>query len=315
MTHYAVIGILAGLVSTVLYLAVTAGNFLAVILFYMAPLPLYIAGLGWGSLCVLIGGGVGLILTLIVTSVEEAGLFLAIIVVPTTLLSHVALLNRSDEGTDSVEWYPTGRILVWIAVLGGCLAVAFAAVLNMTATESFIQAFKSMLRQSLEVSGLLEQGANQLDDEKLSRLVDFLVRAIPPASAFFWMIITSSLMCLAAAIVRRSGFGSRPRDKYTHVSLPLTSSFILGIAFCLMLLGEFLGVIGMGFLTAFAVAFMLQGLAVLHVLTEKHPLRILILGTTYLIILFTSWVGILVVAAIGLAETAIGLRARFAPPS
>ncbi len=315
MTHFAVIGILAGLVSAVLYLTVTAGNFLAVILFYMAPLPLYIAGLGWGALAVVIGGGVGLIVTFAATSIEEAGLFLAIIVVPTIVLTHVTLLNRASEDNQSVEWYPTGRILVWIAALGGCLAVTFAAVLNLTATGAFIQSFKSMLKQSLEVSGLLKNDSPQLDDEKLSRLVDFLVWAIPPASAFFWMIITVSLLCLAATVVRRSGFGNRPQDKYTAVSLPLTSSFTLGAAFLLSLMGGYFGMIGMGFLTAFSVAFMLQGLAVLHVLTQKHPFKILILGTTYLVILFTSWVGVLIVAAIGLAETTIGLRSRLAPPS
>ena len=42
------IGIGAGLASALLFLSVTTGNPAAVMLFYAAPLPLFIAGFGWG---------------------------------------------------------------------------------------------------------------------------------------------------------------------------------------------------------------------------------------------------------------------------
>ena len=47
MMHLAVIGIGAGAAAALLFASVTSGTLLSIPLFYLAPLPIMIAGLGW----------------------------------------------------------------------------------------------------------------------------------------------------------------------------------------------------------------------------------------------------------------------------
>ena len=48
MMHLAVIGLGAGAAAALLFASVTSGTLLSIPLFYLAPLPIMIAGLGWG---------------------------------------------------------------------------------------------------------------------------------------------------------------------------------------------------------------------------------------------------------------------------
>ncbi|HWV57295.1 MAG TPA: hypothetical protein VNZ57_07470, partial [Longimicrobiales bacterium] len=47
MMKIGLIGIGAGAAAALLFASVTSGSWLSVILFYLAPLPIMIAGLGW----------------------------------------------------------------------------------------------------------------------------------------------------------------------------------------------------------------------------------------------------------------------------
>ena len=47
MMHFAIIGIGAGAAAALLFASVTSGTLLSIPLFYLAPLPIMIAGLGW----------------------------------------------------------------------------------------------------------------------------------------------------------------------------------------------------------------------------------------------------------------------------
>ena len=62
MNNPAVIGALAGLVSALLFVsAATSAVAAALLMVYITPLPLMIAGLGWGIRQALIGLGVGMV--------------------------------------------------------------------------------------------------------------------------------------------------------------------------------------------------------------------------------------------------------------
>jgi len=61
--------------------------------------------------------------------------------------------------------------------------------------------------------------------------------------------------------------------------------------------------------TALLFAYVLQGLAVIHVYSQGVPARGLLLATVYLGILLLGWVAV-IVAILGLAEPLLGLRQR-----
>ena len=72
------------------------------------------------------------------------------------------------------------------------------------------------------------------------------------------------------------------------------------------------GLLATGLAGALLFAYVLQGLAVIHVYSRGMPMRVLLLATVYLGILLLGWVAILV-AILGLAEPLLGLRQRASP--
>jgi hypothetical protein len=85
----------------------------------------------------------------------------------------------------------------------------------------------------------------------------------------------------------------------------LVASFIPGV----------IGLIATGLAGAMLFAYVLQGLAVIHVYSRGVTFRPLLLAVVYLGILLLGWLAI-IVAILGLAEPLFGLRARSAhsPP-
>ncbi|HEX3161226.1 MAG TPA: DUF2232 domain-containing protein, partial [Pseudolabrys sp.] len=59
MIQFAIIGIGAGVAAALLFASVTSGIWLSVPLFYLAPLPIMIAGLGWSHWAALIASLTG----------------------------------------------------------------------------------------------------------------------------------------------------------------------------------------------------------------------------------------------------------------
>jgi hypothetical protein len=93
--------------------------------------------------------------------------------------------------------------------------------------------------------------------------------------------------------------------------LEVSNVFVAVFADSLVLsfLPGIVGVLATGFAGAMLFAYVLQGLAVIHVYSRGAPFRPLLLAVVYLGILFLGWVAI-VVAIVGLGEPLFGLRAR-----
>src|SRR3954462_9256332 len=105
------IALAAGCASALMFASITSGVLISLLLFYLAPLPLMVAALGWGPAGAAIGGiaagtGLGAIfgLPLLVT-------FILTIALPAWWLGHLALLGRpvasaerAATGTPMLEW-------------------------------------------------------------------------------------------------------------------------------------------------------------------------------------------------------------------
>jgi hypothetical protein len=125
-------------------------------------------------------------------------------------------------------------------------------------------------------------------------------------------------MWLAGVIVEASGRALRPWPKLDALELP-NSIFL---AFTASLIASFLpgiaGLIATAFAGSFLFAYVLQGLAVLHVFTRGMPFRAVLLAAIYLGMLLLGWVAV-AVAILGLSEPMLRLRERAAargqPPS
>ena len=128
MMHFAIIGIGAGAAAALLFASVTSGALLSIPLFYLAPLPIMIAGLGWSHWAALIAACTGSIgLGLALGTVFFFG-FLADAGIPAWWLGYLAMLARpvtaAGNGHEQpLEWYPVGRIIMWAAILAALVVI------------------------------------------------------------------------------------------------------------------------------------------------------------------------------------------------
>src|SRR5215472_15760539 len=118
-----IIGAGSGLVSAALFASASTATSLAGLLFYLAPLPLCLAGLGWGGMAVLLSALTGTVVVAASLGATTAAGFAVSIAAPTALLAHLALLSRpAATPNGALEWYPPGRIVGWAALIAGLLA-------------------------------------------------------------------------------------------------------------------------------------------------------------------------------------------------
>ena len=121
--NFVLTGIGAGLVSALLTAVVTKATPLAAILYLLSPIPVLIVSLGWNHRAGLIATAVGgAVIAAFLSPLSGLG-FAVVTALPAWWLSYLALLGRpNQDGT--IEWYPVGRLLVWMAATAALTIVA-----------------------------------------------------------------------------------------------------------------------------------------------------------------------------------------------
>jgi hypothetical protein len=301
MIQLVLVGLGAGAAAALLFASVASGSIAAVILFYLAPLPIAIAALGWGHLSGLIAAAVATTVIAILSGI----FFFAVPVIAfgAWWLGYLALLARPADngGGGALEWYPVGRLVLWAALLG-TLVVA-AAVPNFGTDQESLQA---ALRKTYE--RILRDPA----------LIDVLVVAVPPAAAVFSTVTNLFNLWLAARIVRISGRLARPWPDLAALSLPPLSAGLLAAAIAGSFLPDLVGVLFGALAASLLMAFAVLGFAVLHAITRGMGSRAIVLAGVYGLTIVFGW-PVLAMSLLGLAEIVLNIRGRVArkrgPPS
>jgi hypothetical protein len=210
MNNWLVIGILAGIASGVLYFSAAAGNVVGMMLASFASFPLFVAGLGWGLPTVLLGVGVLLVGYAFTLGINAGfGASLAIGAAP-ILVTWLALQNRpaaaspSAEGevADSgVEWYPEGRLVVWMALLAAA-GISLFVLLNSSGPGGFQANMNTQLEPLFKALG---EQPNAPPAEQLAQLKQVIVAALPGAMSAVTVLSMVVSLALAIAVVKRSG--------------------------------------------------------------------------------------------------------------
>ena len=316
MMQFALIGLGAGAAAALLFASVMSGSLLSV-LFYIAPLPMMIAGLGWSHWSGLIGALTGaLAVGALFGPVFFVG-FLASAGLPAWWLSYLTMLARpaatgGNGGAPALEWYPPGRLVMWAAILA-ILVIVFAVPNFGSDAESFRAGIREALAQVLRVETAAPAGApvNVPGVSNAQRLLDVLVIALPLAGAVLATITNVFNLWLAGRIVRFSGRLTRPWPKLEAMTFPRRMALALAAATLAIPLGGMLGIVSGVVLAAFLMAYGVLGFAVMHAITQGMNARGLVLGGVYAAVLVIGW-PVLALCLLGLIETAIDLRARIA---
>jgi len=310
------IGAGSGLVSAALFASAATATSLAGLLFYLAPLPLCLAGLGWGGMAALLSALTGTVVIAASLGAATAAVFALSIAAPTALLAHLALLSRpaatpNGQVVGALEWYPPGRIVGWAALIAGLLAGILVLTIGYDQ-----EAYRDTIRQILEHSTLkeLDRNGTVFTEEAIASLSSVLARALPAAFAVIWLTITLFNLWIAALIVDASGRALRPWPDLRGFELPNALVPIFAGALAASFLPGLPGLLATGLAGALLFAYVLQGLAVIHLYSRGVPFRAVLLTAIYLGILLLGWVA-LVVAILGLAEPLLGLRQRGQPPT
>jgi predicted membrane protein DUF2232 len=319
MMHFAVIGIGSGAVAALLFASVTSGTLLSIPLFYLAPLPIMIAGLGWSHWVALIAALAGASALGIVFGAVFLLAFLAGAGVPAWWLGYLAMLARpatatmsNGKGATTLEWYPPGRLVVWAAILAAL--VVLVAIPNFgTDAESFRAGLRGALSTILRAeSGIPADAPLSMPGvSNTDRLIEFLVSAIPPAAAILATITNLLNLWLAARVVKFSRRLARPWPQLSAMTFPPSLIGGLALAIALSFVDGLLGVVA-GILSAsLLLAYGVLGFAVLHAITQGMNMRSFVLGLTYAAVFVLGW-PLLALCLLGLIDTAIGLRGRIA---
>lgn len=315
------IALAAGAASALMFASIISGALISLLLFYLAPLPLMVAGLGWGALGAAIGGIVAATGLGLMFGMPYLGAFVVTVALPAWWLGHLALLGRPvTEGTPAsngaaaiapqTEWYPVGRILLWVA--GFAALTTMAALLTLgTDGASILGALK---RGLLRIMGPRE---GKPADNDVDALIDALVMIAPAAAALVAIMTLTLNLWLAAKITATSGRLHRPWPDLKSAALPPMTLVALALALALSFTGGVLAIFGQIVSSTLLMAYALTGFAALHTLTLGLKSRVLWLSSAYAIVLVFGW-PILGMVGLGLADAFFGFRQRFLqrrPPS
>jgi hypothetical protein len=273
----------------------------SVILIYLTQLPLFAAGLWLGvSASVLAGLSASLIL-LAASGIMAAVIFASLSAAPVFLLVRQALLARAGpEG--AVEWYPPGLLTAWLAGLG--LAGIAATLLLLGGPEGVQAALRDVLSPVL--ARLFDENTSDRDE-----LLGFLALIMPGIVAASWMVTAATNGSLAQGLLARFGVSWRPSPDLAMLELPTWLPVLLAFAAAATAFGGAPRFLGVNVIIVLAVPFCLAGLAVLHTIARRFPRPAIPLVTFYVLAGVFGW-PLLLAALLGLLESSIGLRRRFA---
>jgi hypothetical protein len=306
------IALVAGAASALMFASIVSGALTSLLLFYLAPLPLMVAALGWGPLSAGIGGVVASIGLGAIFGLPYCLAFVLTVALPACWLGHLALLGRPVSASagaidpavpPAIEWYPVGRILLWTA--GFAALTTMAALLTLGGDAATITA--ALRRGLLRIMGVRDPASASGDAEHFA---DALVAMAPAGAAIVAMMTLTLNLWLAAKITATSGRLHRPWPDLKTAALPPLTLAALSLALALCFVGGLAAMLAQIVSAALVMAYGLIGFAVLHTLTLSMKSRPIWLGGTYAMVLMIGW-PILAMVGLGLADAVFGFRQRY----
>ncbi len=304
----------AGCASALMFASIISGALVSLLLFYLAPLPLMVAAMGWGPTSAAIGGALAGAGLGAMFGPPYSAAFVLTVALPAWWLGHLVLLGRpapadapqatgaTPAGPPPVDWYPLGRILVWIA--------CFAA-LTTTAALLTLGSDASTITETLR-HGLLRivDAQDSASGDRTSEVVDAFVAIAPAAAATIAMTTLTLNVWLAAKVTAASGRLRRPWPDMKTTTLPPMALVATMVALALCFVGGLPAILAQIVTACLMMSYALMGFAVLHTITLAQRGRRLWLTSVYAIVLVFVW-PVIAIVGIGIADAIFGFRQHY----
>ena len=308
------IALIAGAASALMFASIISGALISLVLFYLSPLPLMVAAIGWGPLYASLGGIAAAIGLGALFGLPYCLAFVVTVALPAWWLGHLVLLGRpigsaapvaadpAGPSEPEMEWYPLGRILLWIA--GFATLTTFAALLTLgTDADTITATLHHGLTRILRSSDPSSSG-------ETDQFIDALVRMAPAAATLVSMMTLTLNLWLSAKVAATSGRLRRPWPELMTAELPKTTLAVLCVAIALCFTSGLLALVAQIATAALMMAYALTGFAVLHTVTLALKSRTFWLSSAYAVVVVFGW-PVIAMIVLGLADAVFGVRERF----
>ena len=301
MNRGLLIALIGGLASATFFLAIRSGAPGAVVLTYLASVPLLAVGLSQGLNLTIISACVAIISIFFGLYATAAGVYIAISALPGIIVVRQALISRPGPNPNELEWYPIGLILSWLTSCG-LLLLGFLIVYTMGEEGGLVGASHRMLDKVFL--------ALSKNNPQASNFIGILAIYLPGMLLSVWLLISVVNSALAQNFLCRIGHSIRPLPTYSAFELPNWMSLALATAILLSLIPGSLGDFGRNASPLLSTPFFLLGLAVIHTLSRQLGARKVVLAGLYVLLLIVGWLSAVIVL-LGVLEQWISLRQRF----
>lgn len=236
--------------------------------------------------------------------------FALTIALPAWWLGYLTLLARPVSNdpqlanlAPALDWYPTGRILVWTAAFATLTTVSALLTLGSDA-ETITSALRRGLLRIIGGRGTVTPAGESV------QVVDALVAVAPGVATIIAMVTLTLNLWLAAKITTTSGRLKRPWPDLRTTTLPRTVLGALLVAVVLCFTGGLLAMIAQIVSASLLMAYAFTGFAVLHTVTQAFSGRAFVLGAAYAGTLFIGW-PLIGMIGLGLADAVLGIRQAY----
>jgi len=252
-------------------------------------MPVALAGL-----IVLIGGGV-----------PEGLAYFLFVVMPVVLLSRQALLHREDKKGNE-KWYPAGRLLAVLLLLGFAYVVLFSWLEDRAQlTQQIQQAFQTMKAQA--------PTNKSLQSEQLEGFMIKLVPYFPGISTVAILMMTIGAGALTQRQLIKNSRLIRPPLSLVDVYLPWWCWYTLiitSLGWMFLPAGASYTHLTANLSLVLLFGFLMQGLGIVHAYVKKLRNPQLFLVIFYFLMIMFTW-PIFIFTVLGILEPWVQLRERF----
>lgn len=302
---------IAGLASAMLSGVFAPGNPLFMLFVFLAPLPLFLAGLGWHSYVAALGGLLASLLINIGLGTRPSVAFFGTVAAPVFgLVWYAEALFLRLDGGPAQRGIHLGRLaiaaLFWVA-----LFVIFTTLWVMPDHAILTERFRVMMSEM--IAQITAGSPSKPSPEQQREIAGIFAELFLPISGVIIVVALTISGTLGLQIAERAGRLGWVRPDFRSFRLPGGALILFVLALMATMLSGYARAFAEIILMGLALFYMLQGLAVLHVWLAESSAKTPLLILAWLASALIPPV-ILVFTAIGMADHILDFRRPKAGP-